>query len=285
MEPNDTMSAAPVESAPPAAPAPAAPAPPAEPPTGAPAPSVAAAAPTRRRPRGRTALIITAAALLGISGGVAVGYGIQAERPPTPLPALSQPGLGYPAKPLPSAPAPLPAAQDRQVTADGDLRELLVDRPKGAKKLGGGDGWETLSEYTQGFYDEPNYMFETLAGSDFRRVASVEWRRGQFGGTGVELIQFRSGDTLAASDHLAGQLEYMDEEEDGAGNPGHPIKGSGEGRYFLYPVERKAGYLPSYRARALAVRGDIVMDINVFDTAPIKAKDIRTLAERQLERL
>ncbi|MFE2294273.1 hypothetical protein [Streptomyces sp. NPDC059452] len=248
------------------------------------------APPVRRRPRGRTTLIITAAALLGISGGAAVGYGIQAERPPTPLPALSQPGLGYPAKPLPTAPAPLPAAQDRQVTTDGDLRKLLVDRPKGAKKplageLGIGDGWASLPEYAQTYYDDPNYMFETFAGADLRRVASVGWRQGQHRTINVQLIQFRSGDTLGASDHLAGQLDYMDEEEDGAGNPGQPVKGSGEGRSYLFPVERKAGYLPSYRARALAARGDIVLDINIFDTVPIKAKDIRTLAERQLERL
>ncbi|WP_179500235.1 hypothetical protein [Streptomyces sp. WZ.A104] len=266
MEPNDTIPAAP------------------EAPVGTPGP--------RRRPRGRTTLIITAAALLGISGGVAVGYGIQAERPPTPLSALSQPGLGYPAKALPAdrVPAPLPVAQDRQVKTDGDLRKLLVDKPKGAKKsladeLGIGDGWATLPEYAQDFYKDPNYMFESLAGGDFRRVASASWRRGQYGDIQVQLIQFRSGDLLGASDHVADQVAYMDEEKGGAGNLGHAIKGSREGRYFLFPVEREAGYLPSYRARALAVRGDIAMDINIYDTVPISKKDIRTLAERQLERL
>lgn len=255
-------------------------------------PPAVADASVRRRPRGRTTLIIAAAALLGISGGAAVGYGIQAERAPTPLAALSQPGLGHPAKPLSAdrAPAPLPAAQDRRVRTDGDLRKLLVDRPKGAKKtltdeLGLDDGWQPLDQYAETYYDDPHFMFESLSELDLRRVASVAWRQGEYRETGVQLLQFRSGDRHGAAEHFGDQLMYMPWDKDGAGNSGDPIKGSREGRYFLYPVERKAGYLPSYRARALAVRGDIVLDINIFDTVPIRKKDIRTLAERQLERL
>ncbi|MGY5002755.1 hypothetical protein [Streptomyces griseus] len=257
-----------------------------------PAPPVPVDVPVRRRPRGRTTLIIAAAALLGISAGVAVGYGVQAEREPTPLAALSQPGIGYPAKPAAAgrAPAPLPAAQDRRVRTDGDLRKLLVDRPKGAKKsfadgLGLDDGWEPIDAYVQDYYDDPQYMFETLAAADLRRVASASWTQGKYRETTVELIQFRSGDLLGAADHFSEQMMYMPGDMGGADNVGDPIKGSREGRYFLYPVEREAGYLPSYRARALAVRGDIALDINIFDTVPISKKDIRTLAERQLERL
>ncbi|MFE6773248.1 hypothetical protein ACFVFD_30165 [Streptomyces fimicarius] len=271
------------------------PAPPAqaEPPAPAvPAPAAPAEVPVRRRPRGRTTLIIAAAALLGISAGVAVGYGVQAEREPTPLTALSQPGIGYPAKPAAAdrAPAPLPAAQDRRVRTDGDLRKLLVDRPKGGKKaftdgLGLDDGWEPIDEYVQDYYDDPHYMFETLAAADLRRVASASWTQGKYRETTVELIQFRSGDLLGAADHFSEQMMYMPSDMGGADNVGDPIKGSREGRYFLYPVQRGAGYLPSYRARALAVRGDIALDINIFDTVPISKKVIRTLAERQLERL
>lgn len=243
-------------------------------------------------PRGRTTLIIAAAALLGIVGGVAVGYGVQAERKPTPPAALSQPGVGYPGKPLSAdrAPAPLPAAQDRRVKTDGDLRKLLIDRPKGTRKtlideLGLGDGWEPLDQYVERYYEDPHYMFESLAGLDLRRVASVAWEQGRHRETEVWLLQFRSGDQHGASEQFDDQIMYMPWDKDGAGNTGDAIKGSREGRYFLYPVERKAGYLPSYRARALAVRGDIALDISIFDTSPISKKDIRTLAERQLERL
>ncbi|MCX4970304.1 hypothetical protein OHA98_37210 [Streptomyces sp. NBC_00654] len=235
-------------------------------------------------------MLIAAAALLGIAGGAAVGYGIQAERAPTPLAALSQPGLGYPAKPLPAdkVPGPLPVAQDRQVRTDGDLRKLLIDRPKGAGKAGLGlradDGWIALDTYALTFKSE-NYMFETLAGDDLRRIASASWRQGQYRETLVNLVQFRSAALLGAEAYFSGQVSYMPSESEGAGNEGDPIKGSGEGRYYVYDVERKAGYLPSYKARALARRGDIVVDIHVYDTVPISKKDIRKLAERQLERL
>ncbi|MEU8451812.1 hypothetical protein ACFY72_30300 [Streptomyces globisporus] len=261
-------------------------------PLGAGGPAEPTAAPVRRRPRGRTTLIIAAAALLGIVGGVAVGYGVQAEREPTPLAALSQPGLGYPAKPgaADRAPAPLPAAQDRRVKTDGDLRKLLVDRPKGAKKtlideLGLGDGWEPIDQYAEMNFEDPHYMFEALAERGLRRVASASWDQGKYRNTEVHLLQFRSGDVLGAAEHVDEQMMYMPLGKRGAGNTGDAIKGSREGRYFLYPVEREAGYLPFYRARALAVRGDIALDISISDSSPISKKDIRTLAERQLERL
>ncbi|MFI1190748.1 hypothetical protein [Streptomyces californicus] len=247
------------------------------------------AAPARRRPRGRTTLIIAAAALLGTAAGVAVGYGVQAERPPTPSAALSQPGLGYPAKSASKAPTPLPAAEDRQVKTDGDLRKLLVDRPRGARQtlvdeLGLTDGWEPIEQYAER-YKKPQHMFPLLAERDLRRVASAAWEQGEHRETSIQLVQFRAGERLGASAHFDSQMEYMSWEGPGANDFGHAIKGSREGRYFLYPVDRKPGYLPFYKARALAVRGDIMLDIFITDSAPIREKDIRTLAERQLERL
>ncbi|WP_329039539.1 hypothetical protein OHT61_17585 [Streptomyces sp. NBC_00178] len=242
------------------------------------------------RRRGRTALLIGAAALLGVSVGTAVGYGIQAERPPTRLPALSQAELAYPAKALPvdKAPAPLPASQDRQVRTGGDLRELVMKRPAGwsddedAGSLD--DGWMSVDGYAREF-DEPDSHLEYLLESDIRRVAGAAWKKGAYRQADVRLVQFRSGAIAEASSYADGQRSYMPWTKDGAGNEGDPVKGSGSGRYYLYPVERKAGYMPSYRARAVMHRGDIMVDINVFDTEPIAKKDIRTLAERQLELL
>ncbi|MGC5411335.1 hypothetical protein ACPXCX_47845, partial [Streptomyces sp. DT225] len=118
----------------------------------------------KRRPRGRTALIIAAAAVLGIAGGIATGYGVQAGRAPTPLAALSQPGLAYPAKALPAGevPDPLPASQDRRVRTDGDLRKLIVPRPKGwqeDKRLAAltQNGWLGVENYALDFESE-DYM-------------------------------------------------------------------------------------------------------------------------------
>ncbi|MGW8887255.1 hypothetical protein [Streptomyces sp. NPDC055749] len=276
MELNDTIS-------PPEAPPEAPPRPP-EIPTAAPE----QATPPRPRPRGRTTLLIAAAALLGIAGGTAAGYGIQAERAPTPLTALSQPGLAYPAKPLPAdqAAEPLPASQDHRAVTDGDLRKVLLAKPKGWSTLDDVevlDGWVNPGVYAEKFEDEAG-MFEELLTTDLRRIAGANWERGQRE-VHIRLVQFRSGTELGAVDHAEGQLSYMDGTEHGAGNAGHAIKGSGNGRYYLYPVRNEAGYLPLYRARAVAQRGDVMMEIDVYDTKPVAKKDIRALAERQLERL
>ncbi|MER7727853.1 hypothetical protein [Streptomyces sp. NPDC096323] len=247
-------------------------------------------APAKRRPRGRTTLIIAAAAVLGIAAGTAVGYGVQAERAPTPLTALSQPGLGYPAKALPAdqVPDPLPASQDRQVRTDGDLRKLLIPKPAGwsenKDELFVQDGWMGVQNYALDFEDE-GYMFGRLLENDIRRVAAAAWKKGAHRTANVWLVQFRSGATTGAADHAADQRAYMPDEKHGAGNEGDAIKGSLEGRYYVYKAQEEAGYLPLYRARAVFERGDVMAEINMFDTEPISKKDIRTLAERQLERL
>ncbi|WP_443074232.1 hypothetical protein [Streptomyces sp. NBC_01460] len=278
MEPNDTIPAVPAE---PLSTAPA------EPPA---APAEAPAAPVRPRPRGRTALLIAAAALLGISGGTAVGYGIQAQRPPSQLPALSQTELAYPAKALPAdkVPAPLPASQDRQAKTDGDLRKLLIDRPAGWSEDKDADwlddGWMSVGDLARD-YREEDYMFEYFLGSGIRRIAGASWVKGADREAEIRLVQFSSGVSTSAAKFADGQRAYMGDPEKGAGNEGDPVEASGEGRYYLYEVDREPGYEPLYQARALMNRGDIMIEINLYDSRPISKKDIRTLAEQQLERV
>ncbi|MGW2281483.1 hypothetical protein [Streptomyces sp. NPDC001770] len=234
----------------------------------------------RRRPRGRTSLIVLAAAVLGVAIGGAVGYGVQADRDPTPLGVLAQEHLAYPAKPAGKAPDPLPASEDHQVKTDGDLTKLLLDRPKGAKADPyAGSGWIGLSEYAAE-YDSPDYMFGELAGSDIRRIARQSWLASGDRETKIDLLQYRPGSSVGARDHFDGQMSYLLDDSEG-----DPVKGSLDGRAFILPVRREAGYEPMYEARAIAVRGDIVMDIYMFSPEPISKKTIRSLAERQLERL
>ncbi|MFF9567721.1 hypothetical protein [Streptomyces sp. NPDC014685] len=250
-----------------------------------------AAGPVAKRPRGRTALLVAAAAVLGIAGGTAVGYDVQAGRAPTPLPALSQPDLAYPAKALPpgKAPDPLPASQDRRARTDGDLRKLIADRPAGWSNGGEStlpihDGWLSPDVYARS-YEKEGSMYEYFLENDVRRIAGATWKRGQYRTAETYLVQFRPSAVQGAQDFVEGQLGYMPRPDVGAGNDGDAIKGSSNGRYYLYGVEREPGYMPVYHARATAYRGDIAVDIHLYDTAPIKKKDIRTLAEKQLERL
>ncbi|MFJ8693896.1 hypothetical protein [Streptomyces roseolilacinus] len=241
----------------------------------------APASPARpRRRRGRTALLIAAAAVLGVSGGTAVGYRIQADRPPTPLPPLNQPGLAYPAAPLPKggAPAPLSAAEDRRVRTDGDLRELLVPKPRGARDLDVRwlhDGWSDPASHARGSYGSAA-VFEELVQQELRRIAGAAWDRGGGKETHIELLQFRSGG--AAMNKAEGLREE-------SGGDGTPLDGSGNGRYYVFPPYAGDGAEPRYRARAVFQRGDVVADINIYAGERIGAAEIRSLAGRQLERL
>ncbi|WP_415949855.1 hypothetical protein [Streptomyces sp. KLOTTS4A1] len=258
-----------------------------EPSTTAPEP----AAPEPERPgrrRGRTTALVLAAALLGLAGGTAYGYTVQADREPTPLPALAQSRLAYPDE----------ASKEAKDAAgmsktDKDLRNLLVSKPKGARVAdhpvfqGGAmpqDGWMPVRAYLEE-YKSPSSMLEDLTVRGIRRVAAADWDKGEYRTIAVRLVQFRPGAETGAIEHARGQLAYMPYDEGGAGSEGHALKGSAEGRAFIYPVERKPGYLPNYEARAIAYRGDVVVDIHIFDTKPIKLKEIRSLAEKQVGRL
>ncbi|GAA1350939.1 hypothetical protein GCM10009612_06820 [Streptomyces beijiangensis] len=233
--------------------------------------------------------------MLGIVAGTAVGYKIQADRPPTALPVLAQQGLTYPAKALPKGQAPvaLSAKEDSLVRTDGDLRKLLIPKPGGTKTattpvFQGAtmpfDKWLTPAEYAYEFTEEAQ-MFTYHAENDIRRIAAEDFEQGEYKMFAVRLVQFRNGVTAGASDFAADQQSYMSGTKIGAGYEGDEVKGSGNARYYIFPVENKAGYLPNYEARALGYRGDVMFDIHIFDTHKISKSDIRALAERQLGRL
>ncbi|GGT55284.1 hypothetical protein [Streptomyces purpureus] len=233
----------------------------------------------KTRPRGRTALLIAAAALLGITGGTAVGYTIQAGRAPTPLPPLNQPALAYPAKPLPPG-----VVADHQVRTDGDLRKLLLPRPAGAREPEERwlrEGWMGADEYAEDFV-RPNGALAYQLELGIRRTAVTSWDTGADRSIVISLTQYRPGDSVGAVEHGDG---LRADAADDAGGDGEAVKGSGNGRYYVLPVWQKAGYEDLYEARAYVHRGDVLVEIHIFDSKKISGADIRTLAERQLERL
>ncbi|MBB1257594.1 hypothetical protein H3147_01940 [Streptomyces sp. OF8] len=228
--------------------------------------------------------MIAAAALLGVVGGVATGYTVQAERPPTPLPPLSQPDLAYPKKRLPAdqTPEPLSAAEDRRVKTDGDLRKLLLPVPKGARENHKftKDNWLSIGTYSERF-STPADTFRAFGWSGLRRVAHRAWDEGDRTYI-INLVQFRDAQELGAKRHMEEQQNSM--LRDGmAQNVGSLLEGTEWGRYYVFdkPV-RRPGYPPMYATRAIAHRGDVTMDIFAYDTRPMSKKDIRTIAERQV---
>jgi hypothetical protein len=242
------------------------------------APSAGSRSPRRR---GRTTTLIAGAAALGVVAGACVGYLIQADRDPTPLPPLSQPVLPQ-AKG--DGPEPLSAAQDRRVKTEGDLRKLLLKKPAGARNAEwtAGDGWLDIAEYANDFTD-PAEKFTDLVGDDFRRAAVVGWKVGSSYSVEIRLVQFRQDDSMAALDSSLNHEGWAEEE---SGTDSWAIPGTGDGMAYVHTrPDTEPGYLPQYAAEAHAWRGDVSMEIWVYGTKPIAKKTIMDLAERQMERL
>ncbi|WP_405979523.1 hypothetical protein [Streptomyces sp. NBC_00158] len=230
------------------------------------------------RRRGRTTLLIAAALVLGAVAGTATGYAVQYHRPPTALPPLAQQKLD-----TPKALAPDDATTARTVNAnrwhktDGDLVELLLPAPDGAKAEGA--GYIPLDVFTVGYFQEPGGALADFAEEQIRRVASTSWTNGQVH-VEVQLLQFR--ERAGAQEFQRGQSEYMPE-ADFAGNRGVSIPGVAPDLGHVW-VDVKADGV--HGARALARRGDIVVDIHYYeDRGKIAEADVIDLAKKQLERL
>ncbi|MFG2473904.1 hypothetical protein [Streptomyces fagopyri] len=221
--------------------------------------------------------MIATAAVLGLVAGTCAGYLIQADRAPTQLPSLSQPVV---AQARGAGPEPLSAAQDHQVKTDGDLRKLLLKRPKGTREAdfaAGGDGWLTMAEYVEQLKDADR-EFGDMVGAEFRRAADTTWRVGSTYTVEIRLVQFRQEENVAAPD----RADHWNVE----GTRSWPIPGTGDGMaYVSTKPESQPGYLPLYSAEAHAWRGDIAMEVWIYGTKPIAKAKIMDVAERQMERL
>ncbi|MFK4099942.1 hypothetical protein ACI2L1_07650 [Streptomyces sp. NPDC019531] len=233
------------------------------------------------RRRGRTTLLIAAAAVLGVVAGSCTGYLIQADREPTKLASLSQPTLAQAKGP---APEPLSASQDRRVKTDGDLRKLLLKKPAGAKDGDWvtGDRWMTLAD-TAATYDKPAGAFSDLVAKEFRRAVDTGWEVGSTYGVEIRLVQYRQEEALQTSDWADGENYYEDSVD---GTKSWAVPGSDNAMAYVHTKpDTKPGYLPQYNATAVAWRGDIAMKIFVWDTKPIPKAKIMELAERQVKKL
>lgn len=236
----------------------------------------------RVRRRGRTALLIATAAVLGLVAGTCTGFVVQADREPTQLAPLSQPAV---AQAKGDGPEPLSAAQDHRVKTDGDLRKLLVPRPKGAKAadwLGDDDGWMDIGSYAES-YEKPAGAFRELISDEYRRAAVTGWSSGSTYTVEVRLVQFRQEEKLAAADAAEEGHYWAGRKSD---TSDWPVPGTGDGVAYVHnKPDTKPGYLPLYEAEAHAWRGDVAMEIWVYDSKPIPKAKIMDLAERQMERL
>ncbi len=233
-----------------------------------------------RRRRGRTAALIGTALVLGLVAGTCTGYLVQAGRTPTPLPPLSQPVL---AQARGQAPAPLPASQDRRVRTDGDLRELLLKKPRGAKHtewLKDGVRWLDLTALAE-TWTGPGEVFGDLVRDEFRRAAMTVWEEDGYA-VEIRLTQFRQEEYTAATDAADDAQRWAE----APANDNWLIPGTGNGRaYVMTEPETEPGFEDQYTAEAHAWRGDIAMSVWVTGPKPVPKRKIMDVAERQMERL
>ncbi|MGW1688201.1 hypothetical protein [Streptomyces albidoflavus] len=229
-------------------------------------------------------------ALVGVVGGTATGYAVQAEREPTPLPPLSQADLAYPEKALPESkrPQPLPAKHDTAVKANGDLRKLLVGKPEGARVWSTGihregapvrDGWLSPGEFSLE-YGSPAYQLEDLLDGEVRRVAAANWLRGKQM-IAVRLVQFRPGALAAAAAFDRESQGWAATRSAPGEESGWSVRPGSSARYHLTAPEPGTRYWAS----ASGFRGDVWFTMDIFDESPIPRSTIRDLARAQLDRL
>jgi hypothetical protein len=232
------------------------------------------------RRRGRTTLLIAAAAVLGVLAGGGLGYRIQQERPPTPLPPLTGPVLAQPKGAGPAAPK-LPAAQDGGLVYRGDLLKLLVPTPKGGKETY--RDWMSLAEYAEE-YTRADVEFRNLTSNAFQRSVEADWTGKKNAYYEVHLTQFRDEGYANAPSFFEDQ-KSVDDSLPEDGRP-HDLTDVGSGRVWgSGRAESHAGYLPIYRGRGIARVGNIYVEVYVNSLHPVKYTTVRSLLEKQLERL
>ncbi|MEV7120168.1 hypothetical protein [Kitasatospora griseola] len=229
----------------------------------------------RKRKLGVGAMLLIAVVAGPVIGG-AIGYGIQAARPATPLPELVAPKLTYSAERV--DPKALAAAGPQPLNIDGDLRELLIKRPDGTKDLflGDGDGWMTADDQAETFGDSAE-AFNNLLSSGFRRQAAVGWS--------VDDTQYRVNLMQYKPESAAGAISAMVPRTSGMdlskipGNDDSMIMVAKEATTYARSTEKY------YWAEALARKGTVLMFVSVHSKNPVDRSQLEDIAKRQWERL
>lgn len=158
-------------------------------------------APARPKRRIRTRSLFAAAVALGVVGGAAAGYTIQALRKPTPLPPLAVAQPVYPRSPIydGTRPPALPASQDDATIVNGDLTKLLLPTPAGATAAFYDHEWMELSADAA---DCASCFADNLSGR-LVRIAATNWNRKDGLFVEIRIYQYRPGSSGQVATALA----------------------------------------------------------------------------------
>jgi hypothetical protein len=248
---------------PPAAP-PAAPEPEPDPAAEA-APGAAPRAPRRPRP-----VLLSACALaLGTLAGVGVGYAVQAQRPPTPLPPLQVARPAYPARAV--DPTAFAAEQPAPLSIEGDLPKLLITAPEGSgawADFPNLPSWVSVGEVAERSAEAAR-LFRDLNDSGFRRAAEVDWMK--------DGVKYRVSLTQYAPDHAVEAKAHR----------AKPFADDANGGYVVMtePETWADSTDQYYYGQASAQRGTVQMTVEIFSPRPVDSATLKDLAKKQWERL
>ena len=143
-----------------------------------------------------TRKLFAGAVALGVVGGVAGGFTIQAMRKPTPLPPLAVTQPVYPRSPIydGTRPPALPASQDDAAIVNGDLTKLLLPTPADAKAGFVDHTWMSLKAEAETCAD-PASCFSSNVHDGVVRIADTSWKRSDGFYVEIRIIQHRPGYT------------------------------------------------------------------------------------------
>lgn len=220
----------------------------------------------------RTGLLFSSAVAVGLVGGVVSGFAIQHARPATPLPPI--------AHTLTSAVVPLAAVTpdpktDDGAKLDGDLRDLLLAKPAGAKDdaLIPARDWLTIGDLAE-YFRKPDGEFTALNAEHFRRAARAVWVAADGTRVEIDLVQFRSGDD--AGTYFAAEGFAVD-----ASSP--TVAGTGTGYLGWYDAKGRDGMFTGY---GLVRHGDVVEQVFLDrKQGPPSTDDVMKVTKEQADRL
>lgn len=220
----------------------------------------------------RTGLLFSGAVALGLAGGAVSGFAVQHSRPPTPLPPVPHTVVAAVAPAAADKPDP---DTDDGAKLDGDLRELLVDRPADAHDdpLLPARSWLTIGNLAE-YFEHPDRELATLNEEEFRRAARTVWDRPDGTQVEIDLVQFRSTD---------GAGQFFTDTKDLMNAWTTTPAGTGTGYVGQDPDKTPRGLYIGY---GLVQHGTVVEQLFVTRKAgPPELGDLMELTKEQADRL
>jgi hypothetical protein len=143
--------------------------------------------------------------------------------------------------------------------------------------------WMSLADYAESFKG-PDAIFPQLALDGFQRAATADWTDRHDMYYQVTLVQFRDQTANDAQQFFDAQ-QSIDDSVPEAGTShdltdvlNGTVWGSGK-------AEDDSGYVPAYSGRGIARKGNVYVEVFVDALHPVKSGTVRSLLEKQLERL